>query len=85
MKASVEVGQIWRDLYNRHTDELRLVRIDKIETKTKRQEVLGMVREIQYQIARISSKTGGETTFTPVSRFIKVDRFGKFYRLQKGS
>lgn len=83
MKPTVRVGQVWRDPYSRHTDDLRLVRIDKIETRKVKQTILGMTREISFDIARVSSKTGNETNFTPINRFIKVARFGRFYKLYK--
>lgn len=82
MSVPVRVGQVWRDPYAQHTDELRLVRIDGIEERVERQTVLGMTREIRYPIARISSKLGnGE--FKPVTRFIRIKRFEKFYKLYK--
>lgn len=66
---SVEVGQVWRDGDLRHEGQ-RFIRVDAIERK-------GLLR-----IARTSSRYG-DGPWTKVTRFIRLDRIVKRFRLMK--
>lgn len=70
MKADVKVGQIWRDPDRRYDEERRFIRVEAIEQR-------GL-----WRICRISSRFG-DGEFKPVSRFIRLDRLPKRYRLVK--
>lgn len=80
MKPEPAVGQVWRDPDRRYNGDARYVRIDRIEMREEVQIVLGLRRKIQVPIARVSSCTGSDPVFKPITRFIRCDRFGRFYR-----
>lgn len=66
MKVEVAVGQVWRDIDRRYKN--RLVHVDALEQR-------GL-----WRIARISSSVDG-VNWKRVTRFIRVDRLPKRYRL----
>lgn len=69
LKPDVKVGQVWRDRDRRYGE--RFIRIDRIEQR-------GL-----WRIARVSSRytTCGE--FIPTTRFVRLDRIPKNFRLMK--
>lgn len=67
MKIEVKVGQVWRDTDIRNAR--RLVRVDAIEQR-------GL-----WRIARISSSIDHGVSWKRVTRFIRIDRLPKRYKL----
>lgn len=80
MKPEPAVGQVWRDNDRRHNGDARYVRIDRIEMREEFQDILGLRRMVKVPIARVSSCTGSDPEFKPITRFIRCDRFKRFYR-----
>jgi hypothetical protein len=79
--TEVRPGQIWCAYGRLPNGEARYVRVDRIESRPETQTVLGMVRTVETQIARVSTRPASSKTFRPSNRFIRVSRFATRYRL----
>ncbi|MCP1539984.1 hypothetical protein [Methylorubrum extorquens] len=80
---SVQVGQVWMAADRLKGGEARYVRVDAIDTIEEVQPVLGLTRTRRVPVARVSTRPASAPEFRRSNRFIRLERFGRAYRLIK--